>query len=29
VQALIGLGIVATGVPAYVTWMWRRRRGRE
>jgi len=29
VQALIGLGIVATGVPAYVTWTWRRRRGRE
>ena len=29
VQALIGLGIVATGVPAYVTWMWRRRRGRD
>ena len=24
VQALIGLGIVATGVPAYVLWMWRR-----
>src|SRR3989475_9820756 len=29
VQALIGPGIVATGVPAYATWMWRRRRGRE
>ena len=29
VQALIGLGIVATGVPAYVTWTWRRRRGRK
>jgi len=29
VQALIGLGIVATGVPAYVTWTWRRRRVRE
>ena len=29
VQALIGLAIVATGVPAYFTWTWRRRRGRE
>jgi len=29
VQALIGLGIVATGVPAYALWMWRRRRARE
>src|SRR5207245_8959851 len=29
VQALIGLGIVATGVPAYVTWMCRRRCGRD
>ena len=29
VQALIGLGIVATGVPAYVTWTWLRRRVRE
>jgi APA family basic amino acid/polyamine antiporter len=29
VQALIGLGIVATGVPVYVTWTWRRRGVRE
>jgi len=29
VQGLIGLGIVATGVPAYVTWTWLRRRVRE
>jgi APA family basic amino acid/polyamine antiporter len=29
VQALIGLGIVATGVPAYFVWTWRRRRVRE
>src|SRR5207247_1836796 len=25
VQALIGLGIVATGVPAYFVWTWNRR----
>ena len=29
VQAVIGLGIVATGIPAYLVWTWRHRRGRE
>ena len=29
VQALIGLGVVATGVPAYVSWTWMHRRVRE
>jgi APA family basic amino acid/polyamine antiporter len=24
VQALVGLGIVATGIPAYLVWRWRR-----
>jgi len=26
VQALIGLGIVASGLPAYFVWMWLARR---